>query len=184
MDDKSIIKLFFDRSEDAIRQLLLKYGNAMRRISLNILKNDQDAEECVNDSCLGVWNKIPPENPDPLHTYVLRITRNISLAKYRHQKADKRNASTVSLEEISDCIPEGSTVEEDIEVAELTRAIEGWLDGLNSQNLYIFMRRFWYMDSSLQVGRAIGISEAAVNLRVARLKKNLYEYLRKNGYLS
>ena len=80
--DEKIIELFFDRSEQAIRELDTKYGKACFKLSYNIVNNRQDAEECVNDSYLGMWNAIPPARPNPLLSFVLRIVRNLSVKMY------------------------------------------------------------------------------------------------------
>ena len=69
--DEEIIELFFTRSEEALKELKAKYGKICLQTSYNILDNYFDAEECVNDSYLGVWNAIPPTRPKPLLTYVL-----------------------------------------------------------------------------------------------------------------
>lgn len=101
MDDWLIIKMFFERSEQAINSLSLKYGNLCKSISYNILSNKEDAEECVNDVYLAVWNTIPPQRPDSLSAYISKITRNISLKKYRRNTADKRNNRyDISLDEL------------------------------------------------------------------------------------
>ena len=66
MEDQQIIRLFFERSEQAITELSRKYGALCFQIADNILDDPQDAEECVNDAWLGAWNSIPPQRPDPL----------------------------------------------------------------------------------------------------------------------
>lgn len=91
MEDSKIIELFFERSEQAIAELSYKYGGVCRKIAFNILNNLQDVEECVNDTYLGAWNSIPPQNPNPLVTYICKITRNIALKKYRYNTAKRRN---------------------------------------------------------------------------------------------
>lgn len=73
LDDRKIIELFFERSEQAIIELSKKYGSVCSKVAFNILNNTQDAEECVNDAYLGTWNTIPPQNPNPLLSYVCRI---------------------------------------------------------------------------------------------------------------
>ena len=78
MDDIKIIDLFFARSELAIEALDGKYGAICHNLSRSILKDQQDAEECVNDAYLGVWNAIPPHRPNPLSVFVCKIVRNIS----------------------------------------------------------------------------------------------------------
>jgi RNA polymerase sigma-70 factor (ECF subfamily) len=106
VEDKKIIELFFARSETAIRELDNKYGKICKKLSQNIVNNRQDAEECVNDAYLGVWNSIPPETPDPLLAYVCKIVRNISLKTYYRKEAAKRSSNhTVSMNEIDSCFP-------------------------------------------------------------------------------
>ena len=68
IEDDKIIALFFERSEQAIQELDIKYGSVFRKLSYNILNNRQDTEECVNDAYLGAWNAIPPAKPHPLLT--------------------------------------------------------------------------------------------------------------------
>lgn len=93
MEDKKIIELFFSRSEQAIRELDLKYGRLCHRLAYNILNSWQDAEECVNDAYLGAWNAIPPAEPNPLQSYICKIVRNISLKLYYKKDAAKRKSS-------------------------------------------------------------------------------------------
>lgn len=180
--DERIIELFFSRSESAISYVADKYGGKMHALSYNIVGNKLDAEECVNDSYLAMWNAIPPARPLPLSPYAYRVTRNVSLTRYRHNNAEKRNpASTVSFEQISDCIPADSDVREDISRSELTAILNCWLSGLGRQNLYIFMRRYWYMDGVERIAADLEMSAASVYLRIDRMKKSLARFLRGKG---
>lgn len=90
MEDAQIIQLFFSRSEEAIKALAEKYGTACQKLSINILQDSRDAEECVNDSYLTVWNRVPPANPSPLFAYLCKIVRNLSIDRYRKRHAAKR----------------------------------------------------------------------------------------------
>ena len=69
IDDEKIIELFFERSEQGIRELDMKYGKICHNLSYNIVNSRRDAEECVNDAYLGAWNAIPPVHPNPLLSY-------------------------------------------------------------------------------------------------------------------
>ncbi len=66
MDDKTIIALYFARSESAIQETDRKYGKYCRYIANSILSNREDAEETVSDTYLKTWNTVPPTYPDPL----------------------------------------------------------------------------------------------------------------------
>ncbi len=177
-EDEKIIELFFRRSEQAIRELDSKYGGACLALSKNILGDRQDAEECVNDAYLGVWNAIPPARPDPLLTYVLKVVRNISLKLYHRKEAAKRKSSyTTAMEEIEDCIPDRRTVEDEVEAGELACMIESFLDTLTAENRVIFLRRYWFSDSFSEIARQVGLTEKNVSVRLTRIRKKLKDFL-------
>ena len=184
MDDKMIIDLFFSRSENALSELERKYGISMQSISYNILKNREDAEECVNEAYMSLWNAIPPERPEPLFAFASRVVRNISLNRYKHNKAKKRGGGfDIALEEIADIIPSEQGVEAECENNEIREALNDYLATLSSENLYIFMRRYWYMEDVRDISRAMNISDQAVYLRIDRMKKKLNKFLEKRGVI-
>ena len=177
MTDEKIIDLFFLRSEQAISELDKKYGRACYSVSYRILNNGQDAEECVNDSYIGVWNAIPPARPDPLRAFVLKIVRNISLKRYEQNTAAKRNSHyDVAMEELEDCLASSATIEE-IEERRLTEIIEAFLGSLTEENRVIFMRRYWFSDSYADIAKRVGLTEKNVSVRLTRIRKELRKYL-------
>jgi len=184
MDDKLIVNMLFDRSESALEHISQKYQRTLFGISYNIVGSREDAEECVNDTYLGVWNAIPPTRPHSLYAFVCRIVRNISLTRYYHDKAKKRNRSVeISLEEIGDFLSDGDFCDRELEKEELRHMLEEWLYSLNEENRYIFIRRYWYMDDPERISGELGLTKAAVYLRIDRMKKNLKEYLTQKGVL-
>ena len=178
MEDEKIIDLFFERSEQGIRELDNKYGKIFYSLSYNIVNNRQDAEECVNDAYLGAWNAMPPVRPNPLLSYILKIVRNISLNIYWRKKAVKRGGHyTVALEEIEGCIADQKTVEEEMEVQELAHIIEEFLDTLTVENRVIFMRRYWFADSCKDIAEFMGLSEKNISVRLTRIRRKMRQYL-------
>lgn len=178
MDDDKIIELFFERSEQGIRELDGKYGKTCYALSYNILNNRQDAEECVNDAYLGAWNAIPPTKPKPLLSYIVKIVRNISLKTYWAKKATKRGGLyTVALEEIEACIADSKNVEDEMEVKELASTIEKFLDTMTPENRVIFMRRYWFSDSYKDIAEFVGLSEKSVSVRLSRIRQKMKQYL-------
>ena len=128
MEDSRIIDLFFERSEQAIIELANKYGKAFMKISMNIVQNTQDAEECVNDAYLGAWNAIPPDRPDPLFAYVCRLLRNISIYRYKYNNACKRKSNYgVCIEELEYCLGTSTAIDDGIEESMLTSYINEFL---------------------------------------------------------
>ena len=183
MEDSKIIELFFERSEQAIIELSKKYDRLCNKIAKNILGNSLDAEECVNDTYLGVWNTIPPQNPNPLITYVCRIVRNTAVKKYHSNTAIKRNAHyDVSLDELENCFYELNTAEDEYSLKLLSEEIDKFLDTLDKENRVIFIRRYWYADSITDVAERVSISEHNVTARLYRIRENLKKHLRKASY--
>lgn len=184
MEDEKIIELFFERSEQAIRELDQKYGKVCHKLSCNIINDRSDAEECVNDAYLGAWNTIPPVHPNPLLTYICKIVRNISLKLYYRKGAAKRNSAyTVAMEELEDCLAGQSTVEDEIETRELVRMIENFLAALTVENRVIFMRRYWFADSYRDIAGRTGLTEKTVSVRLTRMRRELRQYLKERGVL-
>ena len=178
IDDEKIIEMFFERSEQGIRELDNKYGKICHNLSYNIVGNRQDAEECVNDAYLGAWNAIPPAQPNPLLTYLCKIVRNISLKIYYRKKAAKRSSHyTIAMEEIEACIADPNTVEAEIEARELARIIESFLDTMTVENRVIFMRRYWFSDSYKDIAEFVGLTEKNISVRLTRIRQKMKEYL-------
>ena len=184
MDDRKIIELFFARREEAIEALAEKYGGACQRLAANLLGSSRDAEECVNDAYLGCWNSIPPHRPDPLRGYVLRITRNLAIARYHKNTARKRNSHyDAALEELSEILPSSDTAETVLEAAELTAALNRFLDGLDKGERALFLRRYWYGESVSAMAVYFDLRANTVTQRLGRTRKKLAKFLEKEGWL-
>lgn len=183
MEDKRIIELFFARSESAISQLSEKYGKLCAKIAHNILNDLSDAEECVNDTLLGVWNSIPPNRPDSLISYVCKVARNCALKRYEYNTAQKRNSHyDVALEELDECIAAPSGVEQEIDAMELTNDLNRFLAGLKKEDRVIFMRRYYFSDSYEQIASLTGLSVKNVSVRLTRIRASLKNHLKERGY--
>lgn len=182
MDDLTIIKLLWDRAEQALDLLARRFGRRLMQTARNILGNHEDAEETVNDTYLAVWNTIPPQRPNPLAAFVYKIGRNLALKRYRSNTAARRDGTyDLSLDELAGCIP-GQALEETVEARELGRAIDGFLDTLSADNRNLFLRRYWFGDSVKDAARAFDLSENAAAVRLSRIRNQLKVYLIKEGY--
>lgn len=178
VEDEEIISMFFQRNDAAIGELDRKYGKLCHKTAHNILRNRQDAEECVSDAYLGVWNIIPPQKPLHLSAFLLKIVRNISLSKYRSNTAQKRNSFyDIALEEIEETLSSSGSVEKHVETELITRAIESFLDTLDKESRVVFIRRYWFGDSYDDIALLTGLSSKNVSVKLTRLRKKLKDYL-------
>ena len=179
MDDRQIIALFYERSEQAITELSKKYGDLCFKIAITILNDAQDAEECVNDAYLGAWNSIPPQNPAPLRAYLCRIVRNLALKKRRANTALKRGSQLeISLSELENCIPDNS-FDEHLSAKELTAQLNAFLSTLHRDDRVLFLKRYWFSEPLTEIAKAFGITEHNASVRLSRIRKKLHQYLNK-----
>ena len=185
MKDHEIIALFFERSEQAITELIGKYGAAIRNVASNILKDAQDAEEAVSDTYLTVWNRIPPTRPKYLGAYSCRIARNLSLKRFHANTAEKRNSYyDVALDELEETIPALSAVESAYDAKELTGYLNRFLNNLSKEDRYLFMRRYWYGDKISEIAENLNVTPHKASVRLFRLRQKLQEYLKKEGMIA
>lgn len=182
MEDNRIVALLLERSEQALTVLSAKYGGKCHTIAHNVLGNHADAEECVNDALLGVWNSVPPHRPDPLSAYVYRVTRNTAIKRYRANTAAKRNSHyDVALEELESCLPAAETVEQAADAAVLAEALNAFLAILSTDDRVLFLRRYWYTDPVTVLAAATGTSPHYVSVRLSRIRQKLRTFLEKEG---
>ena len=182
MDDKQIIELYFERNEQAIKETETKYGAFCHRIAMNILGIHEDAEECVNGTYYSVWKQIPPTVPEVFKVYLGRITRNLSISRFRAMRAKKRYSSMeIMLSELNDCVPSSSNVEQTIEVMQLSDYISEWLDSLPEEDCALFVRRYWFGDEVQELAKKCGITAAKMAQRMLRLRKSLKAALEQKG---
>ena len=184
MEDQAITKLFLERSEQALVELISKYGKAVLKITRNILADPLDAEECANDTYLGVWNSIPPNIPRSLGAYCCGIARNKALTRYQANTAQKRGSHfDAALEELEETIPALTTVESELEARELADCISSFLRELGENDRYAFLRRYYYGDSITDLASQLEKTPHRISVRLFRIRENLKNYLRKEGML-
>ncbi len=185
MNDKQIIELFLKRSESAISKTAEKYGKYCYCIAYNILFDEQDSEECVNDTYFRAWNVIPPQKPNNLPAFLGKITRNLALDKYKYYKREKRGGgqTVLALDEMLECVPAIKDTEQIISDKELADTLDLFLSGLSLKKRRIFVRRYWYLSPIHEIAEDYGISEANVKVILLRLRKELKQFLEKEGVL-
>lgn len=176
MEDRALIQMLFDRIEAVFEALADRFGLRLTKTAMNILDSREDAEECVNDTYLAIWNAIPPARPDPLAPYVYRTGKNIALNRLRARNTQKRGGYVLSLEELAGQV---SVPAADREPG---RGLNDWLRTLSKQDRAIFLRRHWFGDSVKDIAKAAAMTEGAVSVRLHRLKNQLKAYLTKEGY--
>lgn len=180
----AIVELYWARDEEAIRQTADTLGGYCYAVAYNILGNAEDAEECVNDAYLAVWNAIPPARPASLKQFVTRILRNLALNRYKEQNRDKRGGGQVplALEELAEVVSDTEDIPAEYARQELLGAITRFLQGCSPRDRGLFLDRYVRLEPTAVLAHRFGVKEAQVLLILSRTRKRLRAYLEKEGY--
>lgn len=183
MEDGKIIELYWARDQRAVRESDEKYGRYCHSISYNILYNDQDAQECVNDTWLNAWNAMPPQRPNRLAVFLGKITRNLSLNRYRLYHVEKRGQgqTALALSELEECVSTSNSPEQASEERLLVESIESFLYAQPQQKRDIFVRRYWYLSAVKEIARDYSMSESKVKSLLFRMRGELKLHLEREG---
>jgi RNA polymerase sigma factor, sigma-70 family len=182
MDDRAIVALYWKRAETAILETKKQYGRLLLSISRGILRNEEDAEECENDTYLKAWNTIPPKRPDKLSAFLAKIVRNLSLDRYDAMHAEKRGGGEVPLllDELAEVIADETAFPTDTEG--LSEVLNAFLGRLKPDARTIFLRRYWFGDSVQEISARSGFGESKIKMSLLRTRQSLQEALEKEGY--
>lgn len=179
MQDNAIIELFFSRDSRAINYSEESYGRYCYSVAYGILSNREDAQESVNDAYLAAWNSIPPTKPESLKAYLGKLTRRISISRLRKATAQKRGGGELelALEELGECLPSGENIQREIELREMTAALNDFLKQRRRAERDVFVLRYWYLMPTADIAQETGISHSAVRSMLCRTRAALRIYL-------
>lgn len=180
MEDTAMTELLYNNDERGLSALRQKHYRLMIKIARGILGSPEDAEECVNDALLAVWNSIPPDKPEKLLPYVCRITRRKAIDRLRYNTAAIRNAELLS--ELDECVPSGCDVQDAAEKSELAAALNAWAKTLPEKQRRLFVFRYFSMCSVKEAAKEAGMSVTAATTALMRMRASLKDYLIKGGF--
>lgn len=181
MEDQKIVALYWDRNDKALTETKKKYGTYCHSVAYRILRSDEDAEECVNDTYLRAWDAMPPHRPERLSTFLGKITRNLALNRYWQNRAEKRLGEVdLILDEMGELLPDSGEMPLSDEVA-LREAINGFVGSLPVKKRKMFVQRYFYCCSIRTVARECGMTENATKVSLHRTREEFRAYLEEKG---
>jgi len=185
MKDTAIIALYQSRNESALGASDERYGRYCYKIAINVLGCEEDAKECVNDTFLAAWERIPPEKPDCLRAFFGKIARNIATNRYHRNRTQKRGGGEIPLvlEELAECVADGTSVEGDLMAKELKKEIDGFLEALPQRDRHVFIERYFYMDSVKDIANRHDMKEDYLRVVLARVRKKLKQHLKERKFI-
>lgn len=180
MTDEELIELYFQRSEQAVAETQRQYGAYCGAIARNILGDERDAEECVSDCWLQVWNAIPPTRPAHFKGWLGAVTRNRALS-IRRKEARRPDTVDEAALELAACLPGADGPAELLEAQELGAAISAFLWTQKAEHRAAFVRRYWYLDQVEEVARRMDWSLSKTKSVLCRMRGRLRDYLEQEG---
>ena len=184
MEDIQIVTLYFERNESAISESDLKYGKILRSLSFSYLSSREDAEECVNDTYLDAWNTIPPQHPIYLGAYLSKITRRISIDRFRHNHSAKRGGMENLTAELTECIPDGApSPSQELENQRIGQVINDYLSTLSTEKRVMFVQRYFFAKPISEISDALKLSQSNVKVTLHRLREGLRRELEQEDLL-
>lgn len=183
MEDREIVELFWARDEGAIPAAQERYGARLTALTERLLGSSQDAEECVNDTWLRAWNAMPPQRPGILSAFFAKLTRNLSLDRWRRERAAKRGGSQTeaALHELEDCLPDRHGPEEQLEAGETAALISAFLRAQPELDRRLFVRRYFYLESVAALAARFRLTQGQVKSRLHRTRGRLKQALEQEG---
>lgn len=181
MEDNEIVTLLWERQESGIQQMQSNYKGYCMKIASRIVRNEEDASECINDVWLKVWKSIPPHRPKCLAGYLAKITRNMALDLYRKHCASKRGGGQLdkNLDELAGCISGADPIEEKLAHDHLKITIKRFLEGTEYRRRNIFLQRYFYMMDIAEIAQVMHMKESSVRSVLSRMRKELQSTLEK-----
>jgi len=137
----------------------------------------------VNDTWLAAWNTMPPRRPKLLAAFLGKMTRYISLDRWKNRTARKRGGGEVPLvlEELEECISGEDSVEKEYLQKEFAESLNQFVENLPDVERKVFLCRYWYMDSIETIAEHFGFSESKVASMLHRTRGKLRKMLEQEG---
>ena len=172
----------YRHDETALEAVSRQYGRLMYNLAYRILGSPSDAEECVNDALLDLWNSVPPDRPKRVLAYVSALVRRRAVDRVRYKTASRRGGEEYgsSMEELAECLadPEGEST---LETVAIRDCLQRFLYTLSEEDRTVFTLRYFSCMSAEEIGEACGLRGSAVVMRLVRIRKKLKKALEYDG---
>lgn len=178
--DENIIAMLEARDDRSPEILETKFGGLIRSISFGILENEQDAEECVNDVLLKIWNSIPPGKPEDLKSYIAAVAKNNALDRYKAERRKSRiPPDKLEPLESADNIGAREIDTEDKEA--VAAAIAKYLGSVSTEKRKYFIAKYYYGAKDAEIAKKAGVPAGTVSSALSRMRKELETFLKAEG---
>ncbi len=174
MNDEELITRLRGREAAALEILMDRYIGYISAVVWNILRQrmaKQDAEEVVSDVFVAAWNQSQDLQPGYLKAWLGQVARNKAKNKLRELGCD------LPLEEDILVLPGQDTLEEDCIRADEALLVRQALEALGEPDREIFLRHYYFAQTTRQIGHSMHLKEATVKTKLHRGRMKLKQIL-------
>jgi len=193
LSDQALVEKAKTGDYQAFEALVNRYEGKVYRLSMRMLRNQEDAEDALQEAFLQVYRGLKGfEGRSSFSTWLFRLATNVCLMKIRHRETEP--ARLLPLEDYLPRHEEGEhphiqdwpdKPEEVLLTKESREKMLEALEKLPPEYRAVFILRDVEGFSNAEAGEALGISVAAVKSRLHRarltLRGMLSEYFEKMG---
>ena len=183
MDDSRIVDLYWARQEQAISESDKKYGRMLHSLSYSLLSSHEDAEECVNDTYVDAWGAMPPARPQFLGAFLSKITRRISIDRFREKHRERRGGIDNVTAELSECIPATDDSEREYDSKRIREELNAFLYSQPKERRVMFVLRYFHSKSVDEIAFQMDMSVSNVKTTLFRLRRELQRRLEEQDLL-
>ncbi|MGL5677475.1 MAG: RNA polymerase sigma factor [Cellulosilyticaceae bacterium] len=183
MDDQTLLMGISKGDEASYLELVQKYSRYVAAVCIRVAKGQlqkEDVEEISADVFVKVWElgiRIQPIDGSIKH-YLGVMARNHTINKLRVEGKQL----TLHLEDDSVGDTE-SSVEDGLVAKEEQTLIKEAIEEMGEPDGEIFIRRYFYLDKTKDIAKAMGMKESTITTKLSRGKKRLGALLKQKGVI-
>lgn len=182
-DESALVAQAKAGDQAAFSELVTHYERKIYRLAKNITRNDEDAEDVLQDAFLKAYTHLDNFKGDSkFYTWIVRIAVNEALMRLRKRKTDRSVPLDEPVELGEETVAREIAVWEDnpeqrYSKEEWRRILDEAVEGLKPDFRTVFVLRDIEELSTEETAEALGISVPAVKSRLLRARLALRETL-------
>lgn len=174
MTEEKLLEGLKQHRPEVLEALILQYNRYVAAVIAAILGTSccrEDVEELASDVFVAVWNHAEALNPGKVKAYIGVTARNTAKSFLRKKKHLPMDDDEVFV------LVSGTTPEHTLLKKEQAKLVQEAVDSMGQPDREIFLRYYYYLQTSAQIGKALGMGSGAVRARLMRGRETLKRML-------
>jgi RNA polymerase sigma-70 factor, ECF subfamily len=176
-EENELVQRAQSRDRDAFRSIMQKYNRRMYRMARTILRNENEAEDVVQEAFVSAFTHLDSFRGDAsLSTWLARITMNEAMGRLRAQRRIRNYRAEAAIIEVP-LAPKSCDPERAMAQRQILRLVEKAANSLPELYRIVFVTRLIEGMSVEDTAEIIGIRVETVKTRLHRARRLLRDRL-------